>query len=132
MDANFSHTLFGGRTGLSGLLDALEAHLTAAGASAAATSAVMIAADEVLSNVIDHGGAASVQVTASVRDGRVTVEIVDDGVAFDPLAKPAPDTGLDVEARQVGGLGVHLVRTLMDDVTYRREDGKNCLRFSKS
>jgi serine/threonine-protein kinase RsbW len=132
MDADFSHTLSGGRTGLPALLDALEAHLSEAGAPMGVASAVMIAADEVLSNVVDHGGAATVQVTAGVRDGRVTVEVVDDGVAFDPTAAAAPDTSLDVEDRDVGGLGVHLVRKLMDEVAYRREGERNRLRFSRS
>ncbi len=132
MDADFSHTLSGGRTGLPALLDALEAHLSEAGAPMAVASAVMIAADEVLSNVVDHGGAAAVQVTAGVRDGRVTVEVVDDGVAFDPTAAAAPDTGLGVDEREIGGLGVHLVRKLMDDVAYQREGDRNRLRFSRS
>jgi serine/threonine-protein kinase RsbW len=132
MDADFSHTLSGGRTGLPALLDALESHLSEAGAPAGVASAVMIAADEVLSNVVDYGGAASVQVIASVKDGRVAVEVVDDGVAFDPTAAAAPDTSLGVEERDIGGLGVHLVRTLMDDVEYRREGDRNRLRFSRS
>ena len=132
MDADFSHTLSGGRTGLPALLDALETHLAEAGAPMAVASAVMIAADEVLSNVVDHGGAATVQVTAGVRDGRVTVDVVDDGIPFDPTAAAAPDTSLEVEDRDVGGLGVHLVRKLMDEVAYRRDGDRNRLRFSKS
>lgn len=132
MDADFSHTLSGGRTGLPALLDALESYLAEAGAPMGVASAVMIAADEVLSNVVDHGGAATVQVTAGVRDGRVTVEVVDDGVAFDPTAAAAPDTSLGLEDRDIGGLGVHLVRKLMDEVAYRRDGDRNRLRFSRS
>jgi anti-sigma regulatory factor (Ser/Thr protein kinase) len=132
MDADFSHTLSGGRTGLPALLDALETHLSQAGAPMAVASAVMIAADEVLSNVVDHGGATTVQVSAGVRDRRVTVEVVDDGVPFDPTAARAPDTSLGIEEREVGGLGVHLVRKLMDEVAYRRDGGRNKLRFSRA
>lgn len=132
MDADFSHTLRGGRTGLPELLDALERHLDGAGVPMAAASAVMIAADEVLSNVIDHGGAGVVEVVASTVGGRVAVEVADDGAAFDPTAAAAPDTALGVDERDIGGLGVHLVRRLMDDVAYVREDGRNRLRFSRS
>lgn len=132
MDADFSHTLRGGRTGLPELLDALERHLDEAGVPLAAASAVMIAADEVLSNVIDHGGAGVVEVTAGATGGRVSVEVADDGAAFDPTAAATPDTDLDVDDRAVGGLGVHLVRRLMDEVAYAREDGRNRLRFSRS
>ena len=94
MDADFSHTLSGGRTGLPALLEALESHLSEA--------------------------------------GRVTVDVVDDGIPFDPTAAAAPDTSLEVEDRDVGGLGVHLVRKLMDEVAYRRDGDRNRLRFSKS
>lgn len=132
MVADFSHTLAGGRTGLPTLLDALEAHLVDAGASASTIGAVMVAADEVLSNALDHSGARAIAVTAAVREGRVTVEVTDDGEPFDPTSAATPDTSLPVEERQIGGLGVHLVRRLMDDVRYERVGGCNRLSFSKS
>ena len=132
MDADFSHTLSGGRTGLANLLDALEAHLLAAGAPISAVSAVMIAADEVLSNALDHSGAQAIAVTAGVRAGRVTATVTDDGAPFDPTSAPAPDTGLSIDERKIGGLGVHLVRQLMDEVRYERVDGHNKLSFTKS
>ena len=132
MDADFTHTLSGGATNLPGLLDALEAHLAGAGAPMTAVSAVMIAADEVLSNVLTHGGAAEVSLAARVRDGRVSVEVVDDGAPFDPTATAAPDTDAALEDREVGGLGVHLVRELMDEVRYERTAGRNKLSFSRS
>lgn len=132
MAADFSHTLSGGRTGLPTLLDALEAHLLNAGAPMSAVSAVMIAADEVLSNALDHSGARAITLTAAVREGRVLVAVTDDGAPFDPTLAPAPDTGLSVDERQIGGLGVHLVRQLMDEVRYERVDGHNKLSFSKS
>lgn len=132
MDPDFSHTLSSGRTGLPQLMDALEAHLDAAGVPMAVASAVMIAADEVLANVLDHSGAGSVSVRASTRDGRVSVEVSDDGAPFDPTAAAAPDTTLDVDEREIGGLGVHLVKRLMEAVDYSRADGRNRLRFSRS
>lgn len=132
MEPEFSHTLLGGRAGLGALLDDLESGLTARGAPIATVSAVLIAADEVLSNILDHGAATVVEVAAQARDGRIDVRIEDDGVAFDPLAAAAPDTQLSVEDREIGGLGILLVRKLMDDVAYERAGKHNRLRFSKS
>jgi anti-sigma regulatory factor (Ser/Thr protein kinase) len=55
----------------------------------------------------------------------------DDGVEFDPFAGPPADTFSDIESRQIGGLGIHLVKTLMDDVSHRRIDGKNVIILTK-
>jgi serine/threonine-protein kinase RsbW len=132
MDLDFSHSLSDGRTGLPALLDALESRLLEAGVPMAVTSAVMIAADEVLSNALDYSGARSVTLTARAQAGHVTVEVLDDGKAFDPTAMATPDTELSVEDRAVGGLGVHLVRKLMEDVRYERDAGRNRLSFSRS
>lgn len=132
MDGDFSRTLLDGRTGLPALLDALEAWLGEAGAPPAAVSAVMVAADEVLSNVVDYSGAGRVRLTASARDRRVALDVVDDGAAFDLTAAAEPDTTLSVEDRAIGGLGIHLVRELMDDVRYAREGETNKLSFSRS
>lgn len=133
MEPDFSHTLPAGASGLSVLLDTLEEELAARGVPPATVSAVMIAADEVISNALSHGGASpAVDVAGSVAAGRVAIEITDDGVAFDPLAAAGPDTSLAVEDRAVGGLGIHLVRKMMDQVAYERRGKHNRLRFSKS
>ncbi len=62
---------------------------------------------------------------------RIGCEVRDTGVAFDPLVVGPPDFELDLDKRVVGGLGVHFLKTLMDETSYRRRDGQNCLRFSK-
>jgi anti-sigma regulatory factor (Ser/Thr protein kinase) len=56
-------------------------------------------------------------------------DVSDGGAPFDPLAQPAPDIHAPIEERKVGGLGIHLLRTLMDAVEYRRADGRNHLSF---
>lgn len=133
MEPNFSHTLPAGASGLSVLLDTLEEELTTRGVPPATASAVLIAADEVISNALNHGGASpAVEVAGSVAAGRVAILITDDGVAFDPLAAATPDTSLAIEDRDVGGLGIHLVRKMMDQVAYERRGKHNRLRFSKS
>ena len=64
-------------------------------------------------------------------NGRLSAEVEDDGRPFNPLTAPAPDLTSAVEDRPVGGLGIHLVRSLMEQVDYRRESGKNHLIMSK-
>ena len=59
-------------------------------------------------------------------------QIIDSGVPFDPTAKKKVDTTLSVEERQIGGLGIHLVRELMDSINYERKDGKNILTLTKN
>ena len=55
--------------------------------------------------------------------------VSDDGVPFDPLAAVPPDLGVPVEHRKVGGLGIHLLRALTEEIDYRRDGGRNVLRF---
>ncbi len=61
----------------------------------------------------------------------VLLTFTDEGVPFDPLQRSDPDITLSAEERKIGGLGIFLVRKIMDDVRYIREDGKNILRIRK-
>ena len=85
--------------------------------------------DELLSNVISYGfdddKAHAIDVDMEKSGKKVTVTIIDDGRPFDPLTVDKPDTGSALEDRDVGGLGVHLVRNLVADVTYERRIDKN-------
>lgn len=67
----------------------------------------------------------------SYEDGLVTLELRDKGKPFDPLAKPDPDVTQKPEDRKIGGLGIYLVKQLMDKVTYERKNGENILKFTK-
>jgi serine/threonine-protein kinase RsbW len=62
----------------------------------------------------------------------VSMEISDDGIPYDPLTAPPPDLESDLDDRPVGGLGVFLIRELMDSVSYRFEDGRNHLLVTKA
>jgi serine/threonine-protein kinase RsbW len=89
--------------------------------------------DEILTNVISYGYADGAEyvivVDVDVADGAVVMEVVDDGVAFDPLAEPAPDLRGGLHQRRIGGLGIQFVKHLTDSCCYRRADGKNHLRI---
>lgn len=95
---------------------------------------VNLVLEELVVNVMTHGGRADrarIEVTVTSSDDLISISISDNGVAFDPLTDaPEPETTGSIEERHVGGLGVHLVRTMMDDVTYRREPGKNHLTMT--
>ncbi len=100
------------------------------------TFRVHLVLEELILNVMDYGldedskGAA---LTVGTGCDSVTIEIVDDGLPFDPLTDaPDPDLTGSIEDRRIGGLGVHLTRTLMDEVVYKREDGKNRLTIVTS
>jgi serine/threonine-protein kinase RsbW len=92
-----------------------------------------LALDEALTNIVSHafpdGGRHSIEVRIARRDDHLMAIVSDDGEAFDPLAHPAPDVRAPVEHRKVGGLGIHLLRTLMDTAEYRRIGGRNELTF---
>ena len=91
--------------------------------------------DEVVTNVISYAYADVQDHTIDVRlwlDGEVLrAEISDDGRPFDPIEVPQPNIDAPIEERRIGGLGVYLVREMMDTLEYAREGGRNVLRLSK-
>jgi serine/threonine-protein kinase RsbW len=116
-------------------LEALVAHIAGsaeeAGFDPKRISEMQIAAEEALVNVMNYAygsEAGDVRVVCGpTGDNRFIIEIADSGTPFDPLSVAEPDTSADVSERRIGGLGILLIRKLMDEVRYRREDGKNVL-----
>jgi anti-sigma regulatory factor (Ser/Thr protein kinase) len=102
---------------------------------AAVRRSVNVALDELLANAFSHGlrGRDPSEVTVEVEldEERVTVILTDDGKPFDPFGRDAPDTALSVEERPIGGLGIHLVGQLMDQVSYQRREGHNVVVLVK-
>ena len=96
-----------------------------------------VALDELLQNTIVHGfadprgGGGGVSIAVELLPDRLTVTLTDDGQPFNPLAAAAPDTARPLEERPVGGLGIHLVRQLMDEVRYQRQGGHNVVVLIK-
>ena len=125
----------GSDEGVREALDALAALFAGHGLSKAVTWPMEVSLDEVLANVVHHGlaGRVEAQVDVEVRLDSAAqppdceLVVSDDGPEFDPLAAAEPDTALGVEERPVGGLGIALVRRLMDAVEYERRGGRNRL-----
>jgi anti-sigma regulatory factor (Ser/Thr protein kinase) len=96
---------------------------------------VRLALEEVLSNVIRHGLAGrregGIHVQVALNRDAIALQVEDEGRPFDPAAHPRPDLERPFAERAPGGQGVHLVRSLMDEVTYRREGERNVLKMVK-
>ena len=97
---------------------------------------VNLALEEIVINVMNYGhedGLHEIDIILTSEENALTIEIVDDGRPFDPLHDaPIPDVNAELEDRNIGGLGIHFVRKMMDDVRYRREEGKNHLTLVTS
>jgi serine/threonine-protein kinase RsbW len=97
--------------------------------------AVNLALDEVVTNVVLHGfddaSGQIVKVRMETKGEDLKSEVEDGGREFNPLSAPIPDLSASLDERALGGLGIHLVRSLMDRVEYRREGSKNVLTMRK-
>ncbi len=98
--------------------------------------AIDLALDELLTNVISYGfpdnGDHEIDVNLQLSDEEITVRLIDDGIPFNPLEQEDADTTLSVEEREIGGLGIHLVKKTMSSIEYQRTGNKNILIFKKT
>jgi serine/threonine-protein kinase RsbW len=94
-----------------------------------------IALDEVLNNIISYGypegGKHEIMIRLTFQPGEVLAEVHDDGRPFDPLRAAPPDLSGTIRTRGVGGVGIHFVKALMDDVVYARVGNENRLLLRK-
>ncbi len=95
-----------------------------------------VAIDELLANIASYAyktgeGEVTVRFEFQPDDRTVALTFIDSGIPYDPSAKPDPDVTLEVEKRDVGGLGIFLVKKTMDDMAYARQDGRNVLTIRK-
>ena len=95
-----------------------------------------IAIDELFGNIAHYAyhpkvGTATVRVEVTENPLAVAVTFIDNGVPYDPLAAQDPDTTLSAEERQIGGLGIYMVKKSMDEISYEYREGKNILKIKK-
>jgi anti-sigma regulatory factor (Ser/Thr protein kinase) len=90
-----------------------------------------LAIEEIFANIVHYGyedkNEHFVEINIKIADDNLALEIIDDGKPFNPLEEPPPKTDTSFEEREVGGLGIHLVRNLMDELEYKQVKGKNVL-----
>ena len=103
---------------------------------AAAAVLANLAIEELVTNCIKYGYSDSsehfIDVAMRVTDGQLIMHVTDDGRPFNPLEAPAPDLSLPLDERPIGGLGLHLLRTMSDSMTYERRGNLNCLTLVKA
>ena len=97
---------------------------------------INIAIDELFSNIAHYSynpeiGQATVRVEVMENPLAVSITFIDNGVPYDPLSKEDPDLTLSSEERQIGGLGIYMVKKSMDEITYEYKDGQNILSIKK-
>ena len=117
------------------LIAEVEAFGARLGLPARLVQQTVLALDELVTNLVSYGyepeARGRIAIRLAVEGDRLTAEIVDDARPFDPLAVPPPDTMRPLEDRPVGGLGIHLARSVMDSVRYERRRGRNRLMLTK-
>ena len=91
-----------------------------------------IAIDEIFSNITRYSGAEEASVGCKVENGKVILRFKDNGTPYDPTKKDDPDTTLSAEEREIGGLGIFMVKKTMDEIRYEYKDGFNILTLSKT
>jgi sigma-B regulation protein RsbU (phosphoserine phosphatase) len=96
---------------------------------------VSIVLDELLNNIVNYAyqdeGEHEIEVEIELSGKRLVITIADDGMPFNPFARKIPDTSADIDDREIGGLGIHLVRSVMDEYDYQRHIDKNVVRLVK-
>ena len=107
----------------------------AAGIDMATTMKLNLAIEEAVVNVMNYaypqGTVGDINIEVQVDNNQLEFIISDSGTPFDPTTKAEVDTTLSAEERTIGGLGIHLVRNIMDSINYERANGKNILALIK-
>jgi anti-sigma regulatory factor (Ser/Thr protein kinase) len=91
--------------------------------------------DELLNNAISFAfqddKEHEIEINIELREDRLSISLSDDGIPFNPFRTETPDTDLSIEERSIGGLGIHLVQNVMDEVHYKRQGDTNIVTVVK-
>ena len=123
-------------TNIEAVTDFVNEHLEALDCPMKAQMQIDIAIDELFGNIAHYAynpeiGQATVRVEVVEDPLSVVITFIDNGVPYDPLAKADPDTTLSAEERDIGGLGIYMVKKSMDDIAYEYKNGQNILKIKK-
>ena len=135
MSANLSIKVRSDREELDGITAAIEAFSVDQDWAPDILFRINLVIEELVLNIMDYGyddDEHEIEITLKSSPESVIIDIIDEGRAFDPLHDaPIPDVNAPLEERAIGGLGVHLARTMMDELTYHREDTHNHMQLVK-
>ena len=134
MSASLSLTLANRMAEVPRLVALLDSFGAGAGLSDDVVFRLTVTLDEVVTNIVRHAfdneGGHEILLRITIADGLVTAIVEDDGPPFDPRTVPPADTEAPIELRPIGGLGVHLVRSLTTTLDYRRDGSRNMLTLT--
>ena len=125
------------RENLDQVLGFMDAHLERRDCPMKVMLQLDIAVEELFVNIANYAygdqvGQAVIQLQEEHDPEGISITFIDEGMPFDPLAKPDPDVTLGAMDRSVGGLGIYMVKKSMDDMKYRYEDNRNMLTIRKN
>lgn len=114
----------------------VDRHLEEKGCEMKVQMQLDVAVEELFVNIAQYAyhpdiGVATIRVEVQEEPLAVIITFIDNGVPYDPLAKEDPDITLPAEERQIGGLGIYMVKKSMDDISYEYTNGQNILRIKK-
>lgn len=116
------------------VLSMIEEELEMHDCSMKNSMAITVAVEEIFVNIAHYayeGSVGDATVSIDFENDDVIIKFVDAGFAFDPLAKEDPDVNASAEERDIGGLGIYMVKKTMDECTYNRQDDKNIFTIRK-
>jgi len=121
---------------LNNVLMFAEEELDKAGCTMKAQTSVAVALEEMFVNVAhyaypDQRGTVEIEILTNPEKKEVIIRLTDSGIPFDPLKKADPDTTLSLKERKIGGLGIFMVKKMMDDVSYSYTDNNNIFTMVK-
>lgn len=119
---------------LSEVLAFVEAELEALNCSMKVSMQIQVCVEELFINIVHYaypGSEGTATLAVDAKNGSVIIWITDSGIPFDPLKKADPDTALSAEEREIGGLGIFMVKKTMDEVHYERKDNQNIFMMKK-
>ena len=97
---------------------------------------ICIAFDELLNNTISYGyndmDVHEITVNVLLRESDLMIRITDDGYEYNPFQEQKPDTSSSISEREIGGLGIHIVKSIMDNYNYERTSNKNVITLIKN
>ena len=95
---------------------------------------ILVAAEEIFANIASYAypeGGGNALIGISANEHEAVIQFTDTGIPFNPLAKADPDVTLPAEQREIGGLGIFMVKKTMDEILYQRDGQKNILTITK-
>jgi Anti-sigma regulatory factor (Ser/Thr protein kinase) len=135
MDSKLKISLINNISEVSRLVEQVEIFAEENEISFKILNTINLALDEIITNIISYGYSDEIQHIIEVEllkdNVWLTVTIIDDAKEFNPLEQPEPDVTKSLEEKQIGGLGIHLIRNLLDELDYRRVENKNIFVMRK-